>query len=119
MLCEVAVLFGLPITLSVVPEQEKAPKLLPGLEKSAGSAPRLLRASATPFFDAASRKALADNRRQTLIVAGFATEVVVLHAALDAIREGYKVLVAIDACGGCRNGRKPRRSNKSAPRERW
>jgi nicotinamidase-related amidase len=24
----------------------------------------------------------------------------VLHAALDAVREGYKVLVAIDACGG-------------------
>jgi nicotinamidase-related amidase len=35
-----------------------------------------------------------------LVVAGFATEVVVLHAALDAVREGYKVLVAIDACGG-------------------
>jgi hypothetical protein len=99
-LCEIAVLFGLPITLSVVPEQEKAPKLLAELETSAGSAPRLLRASASPFSDTASQRTLAENRRPTLIVAGFATEVVVLHAALDAVREGYKVLVAIDACGG-------------------
>ena len=99
-LCEIANLFGLPITLSVVPEQEKAPQLVPELEKSAGSAPRLLRASASPFTDTASQRTLADNRRRTLIVAGFATEVVVLHAALDAVREGYKVLVAIDACGG-------------------
>ena len=99
-LCEIAVLFGLPITLSVVPEQEKAPKLLPELETSAGSSPRLLRASASPFSDTASQRTLADNRRRTLIVAGFATEVVVLHAALDAVREGYEVLVAIDACGG-------------------
>jgi hypothetical protein len=99
-LCEVAALFGLPITLSVVPEQEKAPQLVSELAKSAGSAPRLLRASASPFTDTASQRTLADNRRRTLIVAGFATEVVVLHAALDAVREGYKVLVAIDACGG-------------------
>lgn len=99
-LSEVATLFGLPITLSVVPEQEKPPQLLPELEKSAGSAPRLVRTSASPFSDTATRRTLADNRRQTLIVAGFATEVVVLHAALDAVREGYKVLVAIDACGG-------------------
>jgi nicotinamidase-related amidase len=64
------------------------------------AAPRLLRPSASPFSDAASQRTLADQRRQTLIIAGFATEVVVLHAALDAVREGYKVLVAIDACGG-------------------
>ena len=100
MLCEVAALFGLPITLSVVPEQENSPQLVPELEKSAASAPRLLRVSASPFSDAASQRTLADNRRRTLIVAGFATEVVVLHAALDAVREGYKVLVPIDACGG-------------------
>jgi len=99
-LCEVAVLFGLPITLSVVPEQEKAPQLLPELERSARSAPRLLRASASPFSDTASERTLARHQRQTLVVAGFATEVVVLHATLDAVREGYKVLVAIDACGG-------------------
>lgn len=99
-LCDLAVLCGLPITLSVVPEQDKAPRLLPALEKRAGSGQRLMRASASPFSDTATRKTLADNRSQTLIIAGFATEVVVLHAALDAIQEGYRVLVAIDACGG-------------------
>jgi nicotinamidase-related amidase len=35
-----------------------------------------------------------------LILAGFATEIVVLHAALDARKQGYQVIVAVDACGG-------------------
>ena len=83
-------LFGLPITLSVVPEEEKVPQLLPELEKSAGAAPRLLRASASPFSDTASRGALAANRRQTLIIAGFATEVVVLSLRSTRCEQGTK-----------------------------
>jgi nicotinamidase-related amidase len=38
--------------------------------------------------------------RTTLVVAGFATEVVVLHGVLDALGAGYGVIVAVDACGG-------------------
>jgi nicotinamidase-related amidase len=43
---------------------------------------------------------MAESGRQHLIVAGFATEVVVLHAACHAIATGYQVHVPVDACGG-------------------
>ena len=45
-------------------------------------------------------KTLASANRKVLIVAGFATEVVVLHAVLDALKQGYQVLVPVDVCGG-------------------
>jgi len=38
--------------------------------------------------------------RRTLVVSGFATEVVVLHAVRAAISAGCDVLVPVDACGG-------------------
>jgi nicotinamidase-related amidase len=38
--------------------------------------------------------------RKTLVVCGFATEVVVLYAAHAAVAAGFRVLVPVDACGG-------------------
>ena len=35
-----------------------------------------------------------------LVIAGFATEAVVFHAALSALENGYQVQVPADACGG-------------------
>jgi nicotinamidase-related amidase len=35
-----------------------------------------------------------------LVIAGFATEVVVLHGVRDAIAAGYRAYVPVDACGG-------------------
>jgi hypothetical protein len=99
-LCRIAKLFGLPLTLSVVPEGEKSPKLIAPLKQFASEKNQFLRASASPFRDKATPEHLASLGRRTLIVAGFATEVVVLHAALDALRQGYGVIVAVDACGG-------------------
>jgi hypothetical protein len=64
-LLELAKLFALPTTLSVVPEGGKAPELIPELRNG-----------------------------------GFATEVVVLHAVLDARKQGYRVLIPVDVCGG-------------------
>jgi len=34
------------------------------------------------------------------VIAGFATEAVVFHAALSALESGYQVQVPVDACGG-------------------
>jgi nicotinamidase-related amidase len=56
--------------------------------------------SASPFLDEATRAAIAATGRQHLIIAGFATEVVVLHAVRDALAAGYRVLAPVDACGG-------------------
>jgi isochorismate hydrolase len=98
-LLQVAKLFGLPTTLSVVPEQEKAPESIPELRNDE-FAPEKLRTCASPFLDPATVQRLAETDRKVLILAGFATEVVVLHAALDARMQGYQVIVAVDACGG-------------------
>jgi nicotinamidase-related amidase len=98
-LLELAKLFALPTTFSVVPEAEKAPELIPELRNS-GFAQEKLRASASPFTEPSSVEALARSGRKVLIIAGFATEVVVLHAVLDARKKGYQVLVPVDVCGG-------------------
>ena len=98
-LLEIAKLFSLPTTLSVVPEGNKAPELISELRGS-GFAQEKLRASASPFLDEATRNVLARSRRKVLIIGGFATEAVVLHAVLDARAQGYGVLVPVDVCGG-------------------
>jgi hypothetical protein len=96
---EIAKLFSLPTTLSVVPEGDKAPELISELRGS-GFAQEKLRASASPFLDEATKNLLAQSRRQVLIIGGFATEAVVLHAVLDARAQDYDVLVPVDVCGG-------------------
>ena len=98
-LLEIAKLFSLPTTLSVVPEGDKVPELISELRGS-GFAQEKLRASASPFFDEATKNLLAQSKRKLLIIGGFATEAVVLHAALDARTQGYDVLVPVDVCGG-------------------
>jgi nicotinamidase-related amidase len=56
--------------------------------------------SANPFLDRATRDAIAASGRKALVVAAFATEVVVVHAVRAAIEAGYRVHVPVDACGG-------------------
>ena len=99
-LCRIGQLFKLPLTFSVVPEDKKAPKLIRSIEAFASEKDQFLRATASPFTEPNTREHLASLRRPTLILAGFATEVVVLHAALHALGAGYGVIVAVDACGG-------------------
>jgi hypothetical protein len=98
-LLEIARLFSLPTTLSVVPEGDKAPELISELRGN-GFAQEKLRASASPIFDDATKNSLAQSRRKVLIIGGFATEAVVLHAVLDARAQAYEVLVPVDVCGG-------------------
>ena len=77
----------MPITLSVVPENDQSPKLISPLIPSASKKNQFLRATASPFLEAATRDRLASLDRRTLILAGFFTEVVVLHAALHALQQ--------------------------------
>ena len=99
-LAKVAALLGLPVHFSVVPDEGRPPVLIPELARRDNDAPLLPRMSASPFLDGPTRSALAAADRNTLVVAGFATEVVVLHAVRAAIAAGYQVLVPVDACGG-------------------
>lgn len=97
-LLEIAKLFSLPTTLSVVPEGD-TPELISELRGS-GFAQEKRRVSVSPFFDEPTKNLLAQSNRKVLIIGGFATEAVVLHAVLDARAEGYEVLVPVDVCGG-------------------
>lgn len=99
-LAEVAVLLGMPVHFSVVPDGGKPPVLIPQLTHHTGDTALLSRMSASPFLDEATCTALAAANRKTLVISGFATEVVVLHAVRGAIEAGYHVLVPVDACGG-------------------
>jgi len=99
-LAEVAGLIGLPIHFSVVPDDGKPPVLIPELAPHGAGVALLPRMSASPFMDETTRAALAATGRKTLVVSGFATEVVVLHAVRAAVATGYHVLVPVDGCGG-------------------
>ena len=99
-LAQVARLLHLPVHLSVVPEGGQRPELIPELARETDGVAQFLRVSASPFLDEATRAAIAATGRQHLVIAGFATEVVVLHAVLDAIAAGYRAYVPVDACGG-------------------
>ena len=98
-LLDIAKLFSLPTTLSVVPEGDRPPELISELRGSR-FAQEKLRASASPFFDEATKNLLAQSKRKVLVIGGFATEAVVLHAVFDARAQGYEVLVPVDVCGG-------------------
>jgi Isochorismatase family len=97
-LLEIAKLFSLPTTLSGVPEGD-SPELISELRGS-GFAQEKMRVSVSPFLDEPTKNLLAQSNRKVLIIGGFATEAVVLHAVLDARAEGYEVLVPVDVCGG-------------------
>jgi nicotinamidase-related amidase len=99
-LAQVARLLHLPVHLSVVPEGGQTPGLIPELARETKGVAQHSRMSASPFLDESTRAAVLATGRQHLIVAGFATEVVVLHAACHAITAGYQVHVPVDACGG-------------------
>src|SRR5271157_698473 len=89
-LAQVARLLHLPMHLSVVPEGGQPPELIPELARETEGVAQLPRISFSPFFDEATRAAIAATGRQHLVIAGFATEVVVLHAVRDALAAGYR-----------------------------
>jgi isochorismate hydrolase len=99
-LCSVARLLDIPITLSVVPEGGKSPKLIAPLQEFAADGNQFPRTNVNPFLDEKTATHLKSSNRRTLIIAGFATEAVVLHTAISSISNGYNAVVALDACGG-------------------
>src|SRR5258708_11690683 len=99
-LAQVARLLHLPMHLSVVPEGGQRPELIPELARETDGVAQYPRVSASPFLDEATRAAIAATGRQHLVIAGFATEAVVVHRVRDAIAAGYRAYVPGGACGG-------------------
>ena len=98
-LAKVAEILGVPKLFSVVLEDGGPATHLPALAADASGANSFTRQAASPFMDPAFVAALEATGRRTLVIAGYSTEAVILFAGLDAITAGYRVIVALDACG--------------------
>lgn len=96
---EAAALLGLPMTFALVPRPDDD-RPIEELASHATGGNLSFAHAGDPFVDAALAETLAGHGRYHLVLAGFAAEVVVLHAALAALGRGYRVSVAVDAVGG-------------------
>ena len=88
------------MTFGIVPSEDGIAEPLPCLLPHSNETNTFHRQAASVFLDPPLADRLDANRRPTLLIAGYATEVAVLHAALDALATTYRVYVAVDAIGG-------------------
>lgn len=98
-LAKIGSLLKVPMTFSVVPVAGQPGVLIPELAPYAHSKNTFHRILAGSFTDQDMVAALAANRRKTLIIAGFATEVAVLQSALSAMAAGYTAQIPVDVIG--------------------
>ncbi|WP_455929555.1 isochorismatase family protein [Pseudomonas fluorescens] len=98
-LAKIARLLGIPMTFSLVPVKGKPGELISELRSYSNAHNTSQRLLAPSFTDKAMVVNLANNRRKTLIVCGFATEVAVLESALGGINAGYTVHIPVDVIG--------------------
>lgn len=99
-LAEAAGLLAIPTLFSLVSVNGEGSQVLPPLEPYLTTGNGLTRRVAHPFMDQTLVAAIEATGRRTLVISGYSTEAAVPFAVLDAIEEGYRVIVALDACGG-------------------
>jgi len=98
-LAKIAGLAGVPLTFSLVPVAGKAGRLLPELSGYATDQNTKHRTMAPAFMDKPLVETLSAHQRPSLLIAGYATEVAVLHAVLGALAAGYQAHYVVDAMG--------------------
>lgn len=98
-LAQVASILKLPMLFSVVPEGSGPSTLIPELATFSTPGNTIRRVLAGCFMDEPTKQALARTGCKTLVLAGYAAEVVVLQTVLDAIAAGYTVYYVVDAIG--------------------
>jgi len=99
-LAKLARLFDIPAIVTTALAQGGAARVTPEIAAALGELPQHVRTTTDAFLHAATRDAIAKTGRQTLLVAGVATEVIVQHSALSGAAQGLQVQVVVDACGG-------------------
>lgn len=98
LVAELAALHRMPVFLSAVPS---GGDYIDGVLAAFDAPPPVRhRNTTTAFGDHALVSELEATGRKTVLLCGAASEIVVQHTALDALAAGYKVQVAVDACGG-------------------
>lgn len=96
-LAKLCALHELPAFLSSIPQ---GGTFLKGVVEPLGEPPLRPRTVTTAFGDAQLVADLQATGRKVVVLAGVASEIVVLRTALDALAAGFEVQIAIDACGG-------------------
>lgn len=91
---------GIPALASVIPFGTEHPKPIGEILDALPDIPVFPRGGPAVFSHGPTRSAIAATGRRNLIIAGVASEVVVLHAAVAALELGMSVHVLLDACGG-------------------
>ncbi|RJS94843.1 isochorismatase family protein [Salinisphaera sp. Q1T1-3] len=99
-LARAADVLACPMLFSLVGVDGKPAQHLPELAAHARQANSFTRTVARPFDDADFATALTATGRGTLVIAGYSSEAVLQYLALDGIARGYRIVVAIEACGG-------------------
>lgn len=99
-LARTAQIMDMPMLFSLVAVDGQQPSHLPALAAHAGDDNSFTRAVARPFGDAAFVSALEATGRKTLVLAGYSSEAALQYLALDGIVQGYRIVVALEACGG-------------------
>jgi nicotinamidase-related amidase len=99
-LATIGTILELPVVLSMVPGPD-GPDVIGELTELLPDTPVHVRPPGpSGWDDPAARNAVIRHGRGVIVLCGVVTEIVVLHTALDAIADGYRVHIPIDACGG-------------------
>jgi nicotinamidase-related amidase len=99
-LARTALVFDVPVIASTSASKVYSGPLMPSLRAALPDVTPIERHNMNLWEDEAAKAAVVATGRQTLVVAGLLTEACVSFPVLSALREGYKVHVVADACGG-------------------
>ena len=99
-LADIVKLFGIPVILTASEEEGPNGQFWPTLRERFPNAPFIDRQGEVNAWDCPEFiKAVQATERTQLIIAGIVTEVCATFPALSAVKEGYEVFIAADACG--------------------
>jgi nicotinamidase-related amidase len=92
--------FGLPVVLSTVNVGDGQPPTIPELKAALPDSVEIDRTEINPWENVDFRAAVEGAGRKKLVMTALWTEVCLVLAALDALRDGYEVYPVVDAVGG-------------------
>src|SRR5262249_52743423 len=99
-LAKTAVAFSVPVIASTSASKVYSGPLIPPLRAVLTNVTPIERRSMNLWEDETAKAAVVATGRRTLVVAGLWTEACVSFPVLSALKEGYRVHVVADACGG-------------------
>jgi len=97
---KLAVLFGMPVIISAVRENNTEAVMLDEIGQTIGNHTIHYRTTCDAFQNDDVRDLIRASGRKTLLISGVATELAVQLPAISACDAGYRTFVVVDACGG-------------------